>query len=90
MNNDKKAVACFSATWCIPCKKIKPLYQSFSKKYSNIKFYEIDIDEDEQLVNEMNVKSIPTFVFFENGKKINELVGSDFEKLKEMIEEFYK
>ncbi len=90
MNNDKKAVACFSATWCIPCKKIKPLYQSFSKKYSNIKFYEIDIDEDEQLVNEMNVKSIPTFVFFENGKKINELVGSDIEKLKEMIEEFYK
>jgi thioredoxin 1 len=90
MNNDKKAVACFSATWCIPCKKIKPLYQSFSKKYSNIKFYEIDIDEDEQLVNEMNVKSIPTFVFFENGKKINELVGSDIEKLKEMIEEFNK
>lgn len=87
-NNDKKAIICFSATWCIPCKKIKPLYQSFSKKYSNIKFYEIDIDEEEQLVNEMNIKSIPTFVFLENGKKINEFVGSDIEKLKEMIEEF--
>jgi len=90
MENDKKAIACFYATWCIPCKKIKPLYQSFSKTYNNIKFYEIDIDEDEQLVNEMNVKSIPTFVFFENGKKINELIGSDVEKLKEMIEEFNK
>ena len=38
----------------------------------------------------MNIKSIPTFVFLENGKKINELVGSDVEKLKDMIEEFNK
>ena len=90
MENDKKAIACFSATWCVPCKKIKPLYQNFYKSYTNIKFYEIDIDQDEELVKKMNVKSIPTFVFLENGKKTNELVGSDVEKLKEMIEEFYK
>lgn len=90
MYNDKKAVICFSATWCVPCKKIKPLYQNFNKEYTNINFYQVDIDEEEKLVNDMNVKSIPTFAFLENGIKINELVGSDVEKLKEMLKEFNK
>lgn len=89
-SGDKKAIICFSASWCVPCKKIKPLYQNYIKDYNNIKYYDVDIDEDEKLTNEMNIKSIPTFVFLENGKKINELVGSDLEKLKIMIEDFNK
>uniref|UniRef100_A0A671FWN2 Thioredoxin domain-containing protein n=1 Tax=Rhinolophus ferrumequinum TaxID=59479 RepID=A0A671FWN2_RHIFE len=35
----------FSATWCGPCKMIKPFFHSLSEKYSNVVFLEVDVDD---------------------------------------------
>ena len=42
---DKLIVVEFSATWCGPCKMIKPFFQSLSEKYSSVVFLEIDVDD---------------------------------------------
>ena len=85
--NDNKAIICFSATWCGPCKKIKPLYHEIAENNKDINFYEVDIDDREELVTKFNVKSIPTFILLKEGNKINELVGSNINELSILIKD---
>ncbi|XP_051018449.1 thioredoxin isoform X1 [Acomys russatus] len=42
---DKLIVVDFSATWCGPCKMIKPFFHSLCEKYSNVVFLEVDVDD---------------------------------------------
>jgi thioredoxin 1 len=63
----------FSAKWCGACQTMKPvmnqLEEEFRGKYS---FFEVDVDAAEDLAHEFNVKGIPLFIFFKNGKEIDE------------------
>ncbi|GIJ99958.1 mitochondrial thioredoxin [Aspergillus viridinutans] len=68
-----------SAVWCGPCKAISPVFQRFSTQedFKNAKFYEIDVDELAEVAAELGVRAMPTFMFFKDGKKVNEVVGAN-------------
>lgn len=38
-------IANFSASWCGPCRQIAPLYVELSKKYPQLVFLTVDVDE---------------------------------------------
>ncbi|XP_032163454.1 thioredoxin isoform X1 [Mustela erminea] len=67
---DKLVVVDFSATWCGPCKMIKPFFHSLSEKYSNVVFLEVDVDDCQDVASECEVKCMPTFQFFKKGQKV--------------------
>ncbi|EHB11923.1 Myotubularin-related protein 13 [Heterocephalus glaber] len=67
---DKLVVVDFSATWCGPCKMIKPFFHSLSEKYSNVLFLEVDVDDCQDIAAECEVKCMPTFQFFKKGEKV--------------------
>lgn len=46
---------------------------------------QVDVDECEDIAMEYNVSSMPTFVFFKNGNKIEEFAGANAEKLEKTI-----
>ncbi|XP_054040583.1 thioredoxin isoform X7 [Rissa tridactyla] len=66
---EKLIVVDFSATWCGPCKMIKPFFHSLCEKYGDVVFIEIDVDDAQDVATHCDVKCMPTFQFYKNGKK---------------------
>ncbi|XP_003227375.1 thioredoxin [Anolis carolinensis] len=82
---EKLVVVDFSATWCGPCKMIKPFFHSLSEKYPDVTFIEIDVDDAQDVAAHCDVKCMPTFQFYKNKEKVHEFSGANKEKLEETI-----
>lgn len=71
----------FYAEWCGPCKMLHPILESIEKKIDIIK---VDIDKFEKLSIEYRIMSVPTMIFFKDGKKEEEVIG--FHTEEELLE----
>ncbi|TPX77084.1 hypothetical protein CcCBS67573_g01634 [Chytriomyces confervae] len=73
------------ATWCGPCKVISPVFAEMAKEYTNLVFVKVDVDEVPEAAEGAGIRAMPTFQFYKSGKKIDELVGANAGKLRELI-----
>jgi thioredoxin 1 len=81
-----KTVFYFTADWCQPCKKVRPIVDELSRDLFPNTFQIINVDLEMELCKKFEVSSVPTFVLIENGIKINRITGSQTkEKLIEFI-----
>ena len=66
------------APWCGPCKAISPLIDELAKEYEGkVIIGKYNVDEEGDLSSEFRIMSIPTLLFFKNGKKTDiRLAGS--------------
>ncbi|KAL4872607.1 thioredoxin-like protein [Aspergillus spectabilis] len=85
--NAKGAVVldCF-ATWCGPCKAIAPKVEQFAAAYSDVTFYQIDVDELSDVAAELGVRAMPTFMLFKDGQKVGDVVGANPPALEAQIQ----
>ena len=79
----------FTASWCGPCQKIKPLIQKMSEGLDNnkVEIYMVDIDENDELALELKVKSVPTFYLFHEKKLVDSTTGADILKVHKLIKD---
>jgi thioredoxin 1 len=63
----------FGADWCAPCKKLHPILEKLSSK---IKVFTVDIDSENELASEFNIKSVPAMILFHEGKPMADENGS--------------
>ena len=87
-SDGKLIVVDFSATWCMPCKLIAPVFDEMSSpdgEFANIIFVKIDVDEVPELAERFQVQAMPTFLFMRNSEEIDRFSGASVEKLKETI-----
>ena len=82
-----KQVYYFTADWCGPCKKVRPIVEELSRDQSDVKFQIIDVDSAGELARKFEVKSIPTFILIEDGQEVNRFTGA---KTKKDLENFIK
>ena len=74
----------FTADWCNPCKKVKPIVEEINKD-SVTKFQMIDVDSEMELTKKFEIRSVPTFILIKNGTEIKRTTGA---QTREQLEEF--
>ncbi len=61
------------APWCPDCRKIEPIIEILLREYgTQMKFFAIMADEEEVLKDSLNVRRIPTLIFYKNGAEVGE------------------
>jgi len=64
------------AEWCGPCRALGPIVDDLAREFEGrVKVAKLDIDNNPVTTARYNVRSIPTLLFFRDGKLIEAVVG---------------
>lgn len=64
-----KVLVDFHATWCGPCKALAPILVDVKNQMGeNLKLVKIDVDKNQPLANKLNVRGVPTMIFYKDGE----------------------
>jgi len=89
LDNKNLLLFYFTASWCGPCQKIKPMINQLSNGLdaSKCEVYMVDIDENDELALELKVKAVPTFYLFYEKNLIDSCSGADILKVHKLIKD---
>jgi len=82
------AVVDFWAPWCGPCKMMGPVFEEMSHHYDDLTFGKVNVDELGDISGKFDVQSIPTVIFFKDGKEVHRTMG--FMQKEQFMEEIDK
>jgi thioredoxin 1 len=69
INGDTPVLVDMFAEWCGPCKTMVPILKNVKSKVgNNVKIIKIDVDKNPQAAEKFQVRGVPTFILFKEGK----------------------
>jgi thioredoxin 1 len=78
----------FWAEWCGPCHMIAPHLERMAGEFAGrVKVAKLDVDKNPQIAQQYDIRAIPTFITFRNGKIIRRQSGADPNMLRQMLQE---
>ena len=88
-SNNKAAVFDFYSLTCPPCNRIKPIFhniaQETSHTYPQIRFFAVNISNNRDIAGQLQVQSIPTFVFYHNGQLFHKFSGANEAEIRKNV-----
>ena len=77
LQSDKLVLVDFWATWCGPCKMIAPILEEIADEMADqVKVTKMDVDVNKTVAGKFNIMSIPSLLFFKDGKMVDQIVGA--------------
>ncbi len=77
----------FTADWCNPCKKTRPIVEELNREQIMAKFFIIDVDLEIEMAQDFEIRSVPTFVVMKDNKEIHRVTGA---KSRQQLEELIR
>ena len=77
INTDLPVVVDFWADWCMPCRIMAPVMEELAQAYTGkAQFGKVNVDENPQIASRYGIMSIPHFLIFKNGTRVEKIVGA--------------
>jgi thioredoxin 1 len=86
---DGEVLVDFYADWCGPCKRMEPAVEEVAEEVADegVRVLKVDIDENPKAASAYGVRSVPTLVFFDDGKAVRRAVGAKSpEELRDFVD----
>ena len=76
LKSTQPVLADFWAEWCGPCKMLGPVIEEIAaEQVGRVKVVKVNVDNNPQLAARFGVQSIPTLLYFQDGKVIHQTAG---------------
>ncbi len=77
LKSDKAVLVDFYADWCGPCKMMAPIVEKLAEEYEGQAVIgKLNVDDEPFVSRRYRVLSIPTLMFFKDGKEAGRIVGA--------------
>ncbi|GGM71497.1 thiol reductase thioredoxin [Thermogymnomonas acidicola] len=77
VSSKRYVVVDFWAPWCAPCRMVSPIVEQLAKDYAGkIDFAKVNVDDNPMVASRFMIRSIPTIMFFANGKPVDAVIGA--------------
>lgn len=70
-----KEILHFTADWCNPCKRLKPIIEQYVKDNPDVKYTVIDVDTQFEIAEDYSIMSVPTLVIVKEDGKMSRHIG---------------
>ena len=77
MESSQLVLVDFWAGWCGPCRMVGPIIEELAEEFDGVaKVAKVDVDAEPELAGGLGIQSIPTLLFFRDGKVVDAVVGA--------------
>ena len=77
LNSKGLVLVDFWAEWCGPCRQLGPILEAIDEEMNGaVTIYKMNVDDSPETASQFGIRSIPTILFFRDGKLVDKNVGS--------------
>ena len=86
INSTPRVVIQFSASWCYPCKLLKPKLEKLEQENSDVTFVYLDIETAQEFAKTSGIMSVPTVIGYLNGSKFDRVDGGNETAIRDLVQ----